>query len=99
MGLVTTDRGILEQTIDAQIKIIPKLITNLRDPEFKKILQFKDETDVVLGMVLGGIIEKFNLYYITTHNTLQMPPDAMNETFEITLRRVREIRESIFKCG
>ena len=99
MVLDAIDRGHLERSIDSQIKGIPQLISQFRDQDVKKFFQYKDENDVVFGMVFGGIIEKFGFYYDVTHNSTTPPPEAASEVLDIIMRRSSEIREAIFKCG
>lgn len=97
--LTTEERGMLEGLIDTHIKSIPLWISILRNQEMKKYLQFKDETDVVYGMTLGAIFEKFNFWYLTNHYVLSMSQDVSFEVNRIVFKRAQEIREAIFKCG
>jgi len=99
MGLDATDRGLLEKHIDAQIKGIPALMKTMRSSEVKKFLQIKDESEVVFGMVLGGILEKFYFYYTVSKFVQQVPLDAMFEVIDIVMKRSAEIKDAIFKCG
>jgi len=99
MVLDTNDRGQLERSIDIQIKGIPLLISSFRDQDVKKFFQYKDENDVVFGMVFGSIIEKFGFYYNGIHNTDVPPADVASEVLDVIMRRAREIKEAIFKCG
>ena len=99
MALDANDRGNLERSIDSLIKGIPELISRFRDQDVKKFFQYKDENDVVFGMVFGAIIEKFGYYYNITHNTDTPPPDVASEILDVIMRRSSEIREAIFKCG
>jgi len=99
MVLDTIDRGNLERSIDSLIKGIPVLVSQFRNQDVKKLFQYKDENDVVFGMVFGGIIEKFGFYYKVTHNTNAPPAEDSIEIMDIITRRASEIREAIFKCG
>ena len=74
-------------------------VSLLRNKELKKYLQFKDETDVVYGMTLGAIFEKFHFWYLTNHSTDSMPDDIIFEVNRIVFKRAQDIREAIFKCG
>lgn len=99
MGLDPTDRGLLEKHIDAQIKGIPALMKTMRSSEMKKFLQVKDESEVVFGMVLGAVLEKFYFYYTLSKFSQQVPLDIMVEIIDIVMRRAAEIKDAIFKCG
>jgi len=97
--LTTEERGMLEGLIDTHIKSIPLWVSILRNQEMKKYLQFKDETDVVYGMTLGAIFEKFNFWYLTNHYAQSMSQDVSFEVNRIVFKRAQEIREAIFECG
>ena len=99
MTLDSNDSGSLERSIDSLIKGIPELVSHFRNQDVKKFFQYKDENDVVLGMILGGVIEKFGFYYNVTHNTNMAPPEVASEVLDVIMRRASEIREAIFKCG
>lgn len=89
----------LEILIETHVKTIPVWVSRLRDKELKKYLQFKNETDVVYGMILGAIFEKFNFWYLTNHSEQFMPEDIIFEVNRIVFKRAQDIREAIFKCG
>ena len=97
--LTTEERGMLEQLIETHIKSIPIWISFLRNQELKKHLQFKDETDVVYGMTLGAIFEKFHFWYLTNRFGQSMSDETIFEVNQIVFKRAQEIREAIFKCG
>ena len=99
MVLDAVDRGNLERSIDSLIKEIPGLVSQFRNQDVKKYFQYKDENDVVFGMILGGIIEKFGFYYNVTHNTSASLPETSVEIMDVITRRASEIRDAIFKCG
>ena len=99
MVLDAIDRGNLEMSIDSQIKGIPALVSQFRDQDVKKFFQYKNENDIVFGMVFGGIIERFGFYYNITHSNRPPSPEDASEALEIILRRASEIREAIFNCG
>ena len=96
--LTILERGMLEYLIETNMKSIPLWISLLRNQEMKKYLQFKDETDVVYGMAIGAIFEKFNYWYLTEHFGQALSKDAMFEVNQIVFKRAQEIREVIFKC-
>lgn len=97
--LTTEERGMLENLIETHMESIPLWISLLRNQELKKYLQFKDETDVVYGMILGAIFEKFNFWYLTNHFGQSMSNDTVFEVNRIVFKRAQDIREAIFKCG
>ena len=74
-------------------------VSLLRDEELKKYLQFKDETDVVFGITLGAIFEKFYFWYILDPSHESMSDDIKFEVNRIVFKRAQDIREAIFKCG
>ena len=99
MELDAIERGLLEKSIDGKIEEIPGLISTMRISKVKETLQFKDDSDFVFGLVLGGIMEKFFYYYYTTHDIQSIPTQIRIEIMNIILCRVKEIKEAIFKCG
>jgi len=64
----------------------------------KKFIQYKDESDVVLALSTGMIYGAFVQYFITK-NQRDVNPEEINESNQVILRRTREIKEAIFKCG
>ena len=61
MVLDNKNRGLLEKEIDSTI-VIPIFIKKYQDSNMKARLQYRDETDFVLGLAWGKIIFTF------THN-------------------------------
>jgi len=98
-NLTSEERGLLENLIETHIKSIPVWVSLLRDKELKKYLQFKDETDVVYGMIIGAIFEKFHFWYLTNYLGQSMPIETIFEVNRIVFKRAQDIREAIFKCG
>ena len=98
MRLEAAERGVLEEIIDEQLKTIPILIRLLRIPEIKKYLQIKDESDVVFGMVIGGIVAKFMACYRLSRGQ-HASKEIESEILVRVLKRADEIREAIFSTG
>ena len=98
MALDNEDRAYLEKIIDSIIRQVPIIMTMARTEEYKKFFQYKDEGDVVLALAMGMIYGGFVQYFITRHER-NINPDETGETNGVILRRTREIKEAIFKCG
>jgi len=92
------DRAFLEKTIDTIINQVPTIMTMARTEEYKKIFQYKDEGDVVLALAMGMIYGALAQYFVTRHER-STNPDETNESNQVILRRTREIKDAIFKCG
>jgi len=98
VALDNEDRAFLEKTIDSIINQVLIIMTMARTEEYKKFFQYKDEGDVVLALAMGMIYGGFVQYFITRHER-NINPDETGETNGVILRRTREIKEAIFKCG
>ena len=98
MALDNEDRAFLEKTIDSIINQVPIIMTMARTEAYKKFFQYKDEGDVVLALAMGMIYGGFVQYFITRHER-NINPDETGETNGVILRRTREIKDAIFKCG
>ena len=98
MALDNEDRAFLEKTIDSIINQVTIIMTMAREEEYKKFFQYKDEGDVVLALAMGMIYGGFVQYFITRHER-NINPDETGETNGVILRRTREIKDAIFKCG
>ena len=98
MALDNEDRAFLENTFDSIINQVPIIMTMARTEEYKKFFQYRDEGDVVLALAMGMIYGGFVQYFITRHER-NINPDETGETNGVILRRTREIKDAIFKCG
>ncbi len=98
MALDNEDRAFLEKTIDSIINQVPTIMTMARTEEYKKFIQYKDEGDVVLALSMGMIYGAFVQYFLTRQQR-EPNPDEIVESNQVILRRTREIKEAIFKCG
>jgi len=98
MTLSNEERGHLEKSIDNEISTLSKTIGIARVARNNTQWQVKNDSDFALGWALGSIISDF------THNmvdTRQGNPNQedYDEAVAIITKRVREIKEAIFKCG
>jgi len=98
VALDNEDRAFLEKTIDSIINQVPIIMTMARTEEYKKFFQYRDEGDVVLALAMGMIYGGFVQYFITRHER-NINPDETGETNGVILRRTKEIKDAIFKCG
>jgi len=98
VALDNEDRAFLEKTIDSIINQVPTIMTMVRTEEYKKFIQYKDEWDVVLALAMGMIYGVLTQYFITRHER-NTNPDETSESNQVILRRTREIKDAIFKCG
>jgi len=97
-NIQTTDRGILEQTIDNVIDQIPDMIKTARDPSFKSLLQIKEGNDFVMGLAWGKIYTEFVAYLLASRGS-PYDDEEGNKIAQIIMKRSAEIREAIFNCG
>lgn len=98
MVLDEYDRGYLENLIDREIKLVPSTMELARMPRYQKEWQIKSDADLVLGWAVGDIFTGFGMYYANLHKET-LPPEDLDQAVDIVIKRVREIREAIFKCG
>ena len=98
MPLDDEDRAFLEKTIDTIIKQVPGLVHMARNEEYQKYAQYKEVDDFVLGIATGMIYGAFVQNFVATHQR-QHTEDEVAEGNQVILRRMREIKEAIFKCG
>jgi len=98
MVLDEHDRGFLENLIDREIKEVPSTMQLARTPLYQKEWQIKSAADLVLGWTIGVIFTQFGMYYINLHKGI-LPQEDLDQSVDIVTKRVREIREAIFKCG
>ncbi len=98
MTLSNEERGFLERRIDSSIKEIKTTIVIARNEDNRKEWQIQNDGDFALGWALGTIFNDFAFYY---SNIRQSKPnqEEMDEAIEIISKRVRELKEAIFKCG
>ena len=98
MTLGVEERGLLEKSIDYEIKKMNQTIMFGRDENSKKVLQIKNDSDFALGWALGSIISSFSHNMVERRNSILSQEDT-DEAMDIVIKRVREIKEAIFKCG
>ena len=91
-------KAVIDNGYSPDLSILSEVF-NTGKEEIKKALQIKEESEVVFGMVIGGILEKFAFYYTVTNNVQVLPLEISLETMQIVMRRASEIKEAIFKCG
>ena len=51
------------------------------------------------GLAMGHIMGKFEAYYLSFHYPHPITPEELQEASDITFRRVKEIKEVIFRSG
>lgn len=98
MVLDNVDRGFLEKEIDRAISEVPLVMKAVRESGYKKIANIREETDYVLGYVMGEIIKGFSIYFATRHGRIATP-EELQEMTSIPLKRTKEIKDAIFNCG
>ena len=98
MALDNEDRAFLEKTIDSTVKQIPNFVKMARMEVYQKYAQYKEADDFVLGFAIGIIYGGFVEHFITRQQR-RPSEDEIGEANEVILRRTREIKEAIFKCG
>ena len=91
-------RGSLEKTIDHTILKIPKIVRMARTVSAAKEFQVKNPDDFALGLAWGYIIRAFSVHYATKYHGMPSE-EEMNELSDIVIKRTKEIKEAIFKCG
>jgi len=98
VALDNEDRAYLEKIIDSTIRQVTTIMKMARTEEYKKFVQYKDEWDVVLALSTGIIYGRFAEYFVTRHQR-EPNTEETSETNQVILRRTREIKDAIFKCG
>jgi len=98
MVLDAEDRGYLEKLIDSEIKGVPETMEIARMPRYQKEWQIQNDADLVLGWTVGAVFSAFSMYYTNLHQEATSTKD-LEEVVDIMMKRVREIKEAIFKCG
>ena len=89
-------RGSLENYIDHMIKVhVPLIVSRFRQKEVKDTLQYKNEEDFLYGAIYGAITYGFMERYISNIST----EDEALEIRDIIVRRMRDVKEAIFKTG
>ena len=92
------DGGYLENLIDMEIKGVPSTMEIARAPRYQKEWQIQSDVDLVLGCTVGAIFTGFSMYYVNLHKET-LPLEDLDQAVDIVIKRVREIKEAIFKCG
>ena len=98
MALDDEDRVFLEKTIDTIIKQVPDLVKMARLEEYQKYAQYKEADDFVIGIATGMIYGAFVQYFVTRQQR-QANSDEVSGANQVIVRRMREIKDAIFKCG
>jgi len=91
-------RGNLEKVIDNAISKIPKTVDMARTVTAVRELQIKNPDDFALGLAWGDIIRAFSERYALKHSGLPSEEET-SEISDIVMKRTKEIKEAIFKCG
>jgi len=98
MALSDEERGFLEKLIDGSIKEIKSTIDIARNESNRKEWQIQNDGDFALGWAMGTIFDNFALY-LTNSRQRNPEHEDIEQAVEIITKRVREIKEAIFKCG
>ena len=91
-------RGKLEKIIDQEISGVPNTVDMARTVSAAKEFQIKNPDDFALGIAWGGIIRAFSERYVTMYGRVPSG-EEMSEASDIVIKRTKEIKEAIFKCG
>ena len=91
-------RGILEKVIDHTISKIPKIVDMARTVSAIRELQIKNPDDFVLGLAWGDIIRAFSERFALKRSGVPSEEET-GEISNIVMKRTKEIKEAIFKCG
>lgn len=97
MSLDPKITSFLESAIELMIKDTPKIVQDLRMPELKPILLLSNESDFILGYIIGGIIQSV-LVGLNVAGW-QLTKEQSDMIIELAFTRTGEIKEAIFKCG
>jgi|SRR5688572_10957289 hypothetical protein len=98
MSLDELARGMLEKYIDKVISGIPYLMPRYREKQFKDLLQFKNEDDFLQGSVYGGISWGYaDQFYLLFKRTPTQ--EEILEIQTIIIKRMREVKDAMFKTG
>ncbi|MCH8916416.1 MAG: hypothetical protein IIA82_11350 [Thaumarchaeota archaeon] len=68
-----------------------------RSENFRKECNLEKEEDFSLGYALGSIMKDFAIYYLGKHGKFGV--EVITQSSEILTKRIREIKEAVFKCG
>jgi len=98
MALSNEERGFLEKLIDQEIKGMKGTIDIARGEQSKREWQVQNDEDFALGWALSTIFNNF-VHYISNIHQKRIDQVDIEQTIEIITKRVREIKEAIFKCG
>ncbi|MCH8915326.1 MAG: hypothetical protein IIA82_05730 [Thaumarchaeota archaeon] len=98
MPLTNEERGQLEKSIDIEISRLKRTVDFARVAMKNKEWGVQNDSDFVLGWSLGSIISDFS-HNISYTRQVNPPQEDINEGVDIISKRVREIKEAIFKCG
>jgi len=98
MALSNEERGFLEKRIDDEIKGMKATIDIARSENNRKEWQILNDADFALGWALGTIFNDFS-HYISSIHQKRIDQVDIEQAIEIITKRVREIKEAIFKCG
>jgi len=86
-------RGKVEKIIDEVISGIPKNVDMARTISAAKEFQIKNPDDFALGIAWGVILRAISECYVTMYDRVP------SEVSDIVIKRTKEIKEAIFKCG
>lgn len=97
MSLTSEERGELEKAIDQAINIIPPTLPVLRMKESPLGKHVENKEDFVLGQMIGwtfGVMAE-----LMSQKGKSPRPETVDEITDAVLRRMPQLKESIFKQG
>ena len=98
MVLSDNERGQLEKSIDREISRLKGTVDIARGAMKNKAWGIQNDSDFVLGWSLGSIISDFS-HNLTNSRQITPTQEDIDEGVTVISKRIREIKEAIFKCG
>ena len=98
MSLDVEMRGHLEKIIDSVILTISGGVELARAVTKAKEFQIENSDDFTVGLAWGEIITEFSGLYVTKYGR-RPSEEEISQASDIVIKRTKEIKEAIFKCG
>ena len=95
MVLTAVDRGVLETIIDKAINEAKMNVKTFSEEMVRNSFHIKNIEDFAFGMAYGEINSTFSSYFTASRRALPSA-DELAEISDIILRRLPELRKSIF---
>jgi hypothetical protein len=94
-SLDETDRRILEDMISSCAVWLPEWMPEYRKEESKKVWNYDNPEDFVLGLAVGMIYAHFEDYIVTMHRR-ELDPSERTEIMTTILLQTSYIRKALF---